>query len=207
MTTLSSTSTPTVSCLSSLDVYEVCKDKSAETISLMKAIQKMTKKKLNKLGLNLGDQAEPGIPECPNDNGAVKYWNLNKHAFHVFDVNKDWEPCSEINYTLGNDGSMAQYRNIFLNRAVKVWLYNGDWDDVVPYRDTEKNLKELKVQKVGEWESWFSGEDHAGFYQEYEKLLVITVKAASHMVPQVQPVPSYQMFYNFIKNRPINTPV
>lgn len=29
-----------------------------------------------------------------------------------------------------------QYIQIFLNKAIKVWLFNGDWDDVVPYRDT-----------------------------------------------------------------------
>ena len=27
------------------------------------------------------------------------------------------------------------------------------------------------------------------------------------MVPQVKPAQAYQIFYNFIKNRPINTPV
>jgi hypothetical protein len=31
---------------------------------------------------------------------------------------------------------MNQYATIFLNKAIKVWLFNGDWDDVVPYRDT-----------------------------------------------------------------------
>ena len=89
------------------------------------------------------------------------------HAFHVENSSKTWEPCTELNYTLGLDGSMEQYRQIFLNRAVRVWLYNGDWDDVVPYRDTEKNLKALKIGKVGEWESWYVGVHHAGFYQEY----------------------------------------
>ena len=60
---------------------------------------------------------------------------------------------------------MKEYHQIFLNKAVKVWLYNGDWDDVVPYRDTEKNLKELRMEKEGDWEPWFVGTHHAGFYQ------------------------------------------
>ena len=102
---------------------------------------------------------------------------------------------------------MKQYAQIFLNPAVRVWLFNGDWDDVVPYRDTEKNLEILKIQKTGEWDPWFVGEHHAGFYQVYEKLTLITVKGASHMVPQAKPKESYQLFYNFIKNRPVNTPV
>jgi hypothetical protein len=52
---------------------------------------------------------------------------------------------------------MNQYATIFLNKAVRVWLFNGDWDDVVPYRDTEKNLEALKIAKTGEWDPWFSG--------------------------------------------------
>jgi len=86
-------------------------------------------------------------------------------------------------------------------------MFNGDWDDVVPYPDTEKNLELLKRKKTGELEPWFIGEHHAGFYQVYDSLNVITVKGASHMVPQTKPEASYQMFYNFIHDRPINTPV
>jgi len=91
---------------------------------------------------------------------------------------------------------------------IKIWLYNGDWDDVVPYRDTEKNLDLLQKKKVGSFEDWHVDKHHAGFYQVYDgALTVITVKGASHMVPQSKPKQSYQMFYNFVNNRPINTDV
>lgn len=90
---------------------------------------------------------------------------------------------------------------------MKIWLYNGDWDDVVPYRDTEKNLNKLKASRTGEWTAWYYGEHHAGFYQEYKEVTVITVKGASHMVPSTKPAQAYQLFYNFINNRPVNTPV
>jgi serine carboxypeptidase-like clade 2 len=96
-----------------------------------------------------------------------------------------------------------------LNPAVKVWLYNGDWDDVVPYPDTLKNLKKLSVRASGAWSPWFTGigDEHAGFFQVYRGLQVITVKGAGHMVPQNKRQASFQMFFNFIKNRPLNTPV
>jgi hypothetical protein len=45
----------------------------------------------------------------------------------------------------------------------------------------------LKIAKTGEWEPWYSGVHHAGFSQTYEKLTLITVKGASHMVPQTKP--------------------
>lgn len=104
---------------------------------------------------------------------------------------------------------MKQYEEIFLNRAIKVWMFNGDWDDVVPYRDSEKNLHKLRRTKKGEWEAWYYGEDkhHAGFYQEYDSLTLLTVKGAGHMVPQTKPKYAYQMFHNFINNQPLGTPV
>jgi len=31
---------------------------------------------------------------------------------------------------------MDEYAKIISNGAVKIWLFSGDWDDVVPYTDT-----------------------------------------------------------------------
>ena len=98
---------------------------------------------------------------------------------------------------------MEEYKRLFENN-VKIWLYNGDWDDVVPYRDTQINLDKLGVKKIGKWKPWYYTKHHAGFYQEYEKLTVITVKGASHMVPSTRPAQAYQLFYNFINNLPVD---
>jgi hypothetical protein len=46
------------------------------------------------------------IPECPSDDGAVSYWNLNKIPFKVNKYNKTWSPCSHINYTISLRGSI-----------------------------------------------------------------------------------------------------
>ncbi len=102
---------------------------------------------------------------------------------------------------------MEEFRQIFLNRGVKVWLYSGDWDDVAPYPDTVYNLNLLGRRKQGHQEPWFFGENHAGFYQLYDSLTLITVKGSGHLVPVSKPAASYQMFFNFINDRPINTPV
>ena len=102
---------------------------------------------------------------------------------------------------------MAEYRQIFLNSGVKVWLFSGDWDGVVPYPDTLYNINLLKRKKAGQMQPWFVGDRHAGFYQMYDSLNFITVTGAGHWVPIFKPAAAYQMFYNFIKDRPINTPV
>jgi hypothetical protein len=50
-------------------------------------------------------------------------------------------------YHIDTAGSMPQYR-ILLGELSNyhIVLYNGDWDDVVPYTDTIKNLKKLNLQ-------------------------------------------------------------
>jgi serine carboxypeptidase-like clade 1 len=105
-------------------------------------------------------------------------------------------------------GSMLEYRRILLNRGVKVWLFSGDWDDVVPFTDTEKNVDKLFQPKVGEWNSWNVGDQHAGFYQMYNNnFTIITVKGAGHMVPQTKPKAAFQLFYNFVNNKGVNNQI
>jgi hypothetical protein len=72
-------------------------------------------------------------------------------------VGKNWTVCSNIKYTITPEGSMDEYKTIFLNTAIKVWLFNGDWDDVVPYPDTEKGLEKLRRTKIGSFDPWFVG--------------------------------------------------
>lgn len=103
---------------------------------------------------------------------------------------------------------MAEYNRILNNKGVKVWLFSGDWDDVVPFTDTEKNVDALRRNKVGAWNSWNVKDQHAGFFQLYDNnFTIITVKGASHMVPQSTPKPMFQLFYNFVNNKGVNNQI
>ena len=88
------------------------------------------------------------IPDCPKDDGAIDYWNLNKIPFKTLKYNKTWSPCRRVNYTITPRGSLQEYQNILKNQ-VKVWLFSGDWDDVVPFTDTEKNVDKLNRKRIG----------------------------------------------------------
>jgi len=37
-----------------------------------------------------GERMLGEIPDCPSDNGAIQYWNLNKIAYKVEKINKTW---------------------------------------------------------------------------------------------------------------------
>lgn len=64
----------------------------------------------------------------------------------------DWNgPCAaNISYSIDLAGSMESYRQL-LSRVVlekyQIVLYNGDWDDVVPYHDTLKGIKNLYLHE------------------------------------------------------------
>ena len=46
---------------------------------------------------------------------------------------------------------MSQYKQLLADSSkYHIILYNGDWDDVVPYTDTLKNLDDLKLRKNGD---------------------------------------------------------
>ena len=113
-----------------------------------------------------------------------------------------------LSYHISERGSMNEYTRILFTKAIRVWLFSGDADDVVPYTDTEKNVVNLHNEKAGWWSSWNVRDQHGGFYQNYvDNFTVITVKGAGHMVPQTRPKPAYQLFHNFVHGKPVNNQV
>lgn len=161
--------------MTNIDVYEVCTSQTSEGSVLNKyVLGKAISKSKSEPQLNT-------IFECPSDDGIISYLRINKDVLKSKST-EDWTPCAPISYTISNEGSIAEYKRIMLNRAVRIWLYNGDWDDVVPLTDTLKNLNNMNVKPNGPYTPWFVGDDHAGFYRDYNGLRLVTVKGASHMV-------------------------
>lgn len=64
-------------------------------------------------------------------------------------MKKVWQVCMGLNYEISERGSMAELSRMVRNKAIKVWLMSGDWDDIVPYSDTEKNIPGLGTYTVG----------------------------------------------------------
>jgi serine carboxypeptidase-like clade 2 len=82
-------------------------------------------------------------------------------------------------------------------------LYNGNWDVVVPYIDTVKNIKQkLRLRESYIYQPWFVNKQHAGFSQLYSGLLFLTVKGASHQVPQAKREAAFELFNNTLSGHP-----
>lgn len=156
------------------NVYEVCTSKTSEGSVLNKFVEG----RLGKVGTF---QQLNEIKQCASDDGIMSYLNTYAKEYHS-KSSEYWSPCTGIHYKIDEKGSIAQYKRILLNTAVKIWLYSGDWDDVVPLTDTLKNLHTMNLNPAGPYKPWFTGEDHAGFFQVYGGLTLISVKGAGHMV-------------------------
>jgi hypothetical protein len=102
-------------------------------------------------------------------------------------------------------GSVDSYAFLLsreINRT-QIILYSGNWDVVVPYVDTIKNIEQsLRLRKSYVFHPWFVGNQHAGFSQLYSGLLFLTVKGASHQVPQAKREAAYQIFQDSLSGHP-----
>ncbi len=91
-----------------------------------------------------------GAP-CAFFDGLVDYFTAHGKEYNAIDGVKWNGPCAEDitgKYYINVDGSMREYRYL-LNKLgdYHIVLYSGDWDDVVPYTDTQKNLENLYLKE------------------------------------------------------------
>eukprot|EP01018_Ginkgo_biloba_P017341 Gb_10863 [translate_table: standard] len=133
-------------------------------------------------------------------------------AFHarLTGVVKRWESCSSV---LDYDHLNLEIPTISLlgelvNAGVRVLVYSGDQDSVIPLTGTRKlvnNLAlELQLNTSIPYSVWFEGKQVAGWTQVYGDVLSFaTVRGASHEVPFSQPERSLVLLKAFLDGRPL----
>lgn len=73
---------------------------------------------------------------------------------------------------------------------IKVYFFSGDWDDVIPYTDTIKNLERMGLQQDGLQTPWKKGTQHIGFIRSYQKksnVKLFILKGAGHEAVAYKP--------------------
>nr|KJB09189.1 hypothetical protein B456_001G128600 [Gossypium raimondii] len=110
-----------------------------------------------------------------------------------------WHKCS---YSIfGWTDSPASVLPIFKNlmaSGLRVWLYSGDVDSVVPITSTRYAINELKLPLKTAWRAWSTDNQVGGYVEEYEGLTLVTVRDAGHLVPSYQPARSLTMISSFL---------
>jgi len=56
-------------------------------------------------------------------------------------------------YKVSPQGSLLQIPSL-LQKGIKVYIFSGDWDDVVPFTDTYKNFNKMGLRLQGNTIPW-----------------------------------------------------
>ncbi|XP_057982228.1 serine carboxypeptidase-like 45 [Malania oleifera] len=124
---------------------------------------------------------------------GVNYWNICSSVVHY--EYKDFEiPTLDLVGTL-------------LKNDIKVLIYSGDQDAVIPLLGTrslvEKLANELGLEITVPYRNWFNGDQVGGWIQVYDsRLFFATVREESHFTARSQPERSLVLFAAFIEGKP-----
>ncbi|CAI9098725.1 OLC1v1035419C1 [Oldenlandia corymbosa var. corymbosa] len=142
---------------------------------------------------------------CTADYATV-YFNLLEvqRALHVHDrgTSFTWQPCNMDVYNTWKDSpaSVLDIYHELLQVGVRIWVFSGDTDTVLPVTSTRMSVAALNLPTVGPWRPWYDEEGQvSGWTQQYEKgLNFVTVRGAGHEVPLHRPKQALTLFKSFI---------
>ena len=164
--------------------------------------QKTTNEEL----LNLNEEEEGGqsVP-CFDDTNVENYFSRPdvQSALHVVNLTR-WRVCSDdifSNYSILDEGSIWTFKTL-MKEGLRILIYSGDSDAVVPYNGNQLWIRDLKLETIEPWRSWRVDNDPdniAGYVVKYNGLTFCTIKGTGHMAPMWKPKESFYMFSKFLK--------
>nr|GEZ37980.1 serine carboxypeptidase-like 27 [Tanacetum cinerariifolium] len=145
-----------------------------------------------------------------SDNCIIKY---TKQYMNRPDVQKalhanvtrlpySWITCSDIVRGSWTDSpqTMLPIFKELIKAGIRIWVFSGDTDAVLPLTGTRYSIKALKLKTIVDWHAWYDKEKVGGWSQVYEGMTYMTVKGAGHEVPMDQPKLALTIFAHFLKN-------
>lgn len=153
----------------------------------------------------------PQVP-CIDSDNAQNYLNRPKAAaaLHV-DSNVQWTICSNtLTYTPSGASMLPNYHKLLQNN-IRVLVYSGDADSVVPWTGTSKWVtQEMNLGTPNsDWSNWMyndgdNGAQVGGWKTTYSAGLTFsTIRGSGHMIAQFNPARSAHLFSRFIQNKSI----
>ncbi|KAL5718166.1 hypothetical protein ACHQM5_011101 [Ranunculus cassubicifolius] len=185
--------------LGNIDIYSIYT--SSCTINLSHSDN--LPKKIDNIG-SLSDKYDPCIKEH-----TKTYFNLPEvqTALHV---NPDsipfkWDVCNEVSFQTWKD-SASSVLNIYreaIASGLRVWMFSGDTDTVIPVTSTRYNIDALGLAPSTPWRAWYDDVQVGGWTQEYSGLNFVTIRGAGHKVPLIKPKLALVLFKSFLAGTPM----
>ncbi|KAL0337758.1 UNVERIFIED_CONTAM: Serine carboxypeptidase II-2 [Sesamum calycinum] len=141
---------------------------------------------------------------CTERHSTV-YFNLPEvqTAIHVHSKNSPlkWETCSDAvneNWKDSPRSVLNVYREL-LHSGIRIWIFSGDTDAVIPVTSTRYSIDALKLPTVSPWRAWYDDDGQVGGWtQEYEGLTFVTVRGAGHEVPLHKPKQALTLIKSYL---------
>lgn len=116
-----------------------------------------------------------------------------------------WKTCSDTvgNYWADAPLSVLPIYQELMAAGLKIWVFSGDTDSVVPITATRYSIDALKLPTITNWYPWYDNKRVGGWSQVYKGLIFVTVTGAGHEVPLHRPRQAYILFRSFLENKPM----
>ncbi|XP_010547376.1 PREDICTED: serine carboxypeptidase-like 27 [Tarenaya hassleriana] len=116
-----------------------------------------------------------------------------------------WKACSDIvgSYWTDSPVSMLPIYKELIAAGVKIWVFSGDTDAVVPVTATRYSINALKLPTITNWYPWYDQGKVGGWSQVYKGLTFVSVAGAGHEVPLHRPRQAFILFRSFLEDKPM----
>ncbi|XVF60677.1 hypothetical protein PTKIN_Ptkin08bG0067400 [Pterospermum kingtungense] len=120
-------------------------------------------------------------------------------------IHYKWTACSEVlnrNWNDTDESVLPIYKEMIAD-GLRVWVFSGDVDSVVPVTATRYSLAQLKLATKIPWYPWYVKKQVGGWTEVYHGLTFATVRGAGHEVPLFKPRAALQLFKSFLRGEPL----
>lgn len=122
-------------------------------------------------------------------------------------IQYSWKTCSDIvgSYWADSPKSMLPIYQELIAAGIRIWVFSGDTDAVVPVTATRYSIDALKLPTLVNWYPWYDHGKVGGWSQVYKGLTLVTIAGAGHEVPLHRPREALILFRHFLQNTPMPT--
>ncbi|KAL6539344.1 Serine carboxypeptidase 24 [Orobanche hederae] len=138
---------------------------------------------------------------------AEKYYNRIdvQKALHANStgIPYKWTACSEVllqNWKDSEISMLPTYRKL-IAAGLRIWVFSGDTDSVVPVTATRFSLSHLNLKVKTPWYPWYSDGQVGGRTEVYEGLTFATIRGAGHEVPLFEARRAFDLFRTFLSGK------
>jgi len=143
----------------------------------------------------------------------TEYLNLAsvRSAIHADAAAGHWDECSgKINYNFSMSGAPSMiplYENFIQNAKLRILIYSGDVDAVVPFLGTVRWIETLSLPVKSDFVQWLlPNKQVGGYWKDYTvtsgSFTYLSIRDAGHMVPFFKPESAFTFFSRFIRGQP-----